>query len=90
VCSSAGQCVADTCGNLGFEGCCDGDVTYWCEDNAVVTEDCRAEYDTGCGWVPFDEDAGDGDFYYCDGSGSDPSQSLAKSCDSYTFVKPTP
>jgi len=88
VCSEAGQCGENKCGTLTYEGCCDGDVTYWCEDNAVAELDCQAEYEVGCGWVPFDAQEGDGDYYFCGGEGNDPSGTLLRACSSYTFVRP--
>jgi len=88
VCNGDGQCGPDVCGTLGFEGCCDGDVTYWCDTNEVLVIDCQSEFESGCGWVPFDEDEGDGDYYYCGGDGEDPGETLPRSCAAYTFVRP--
>ncbi|MCC6623294.1 MAG: hypothetical protein IT385_18695 [Deltaproteobacteria bacterium] len=88
VCSAEGQCVENQCGTLRYEGCCDGDVTFWCEDNEVTELDCQAEYEVGCGWVPFDAQEGDGDFYFCGGEGDDPSGTLLKACSEYDFVRP--
>ncbi len=86
-CTSSAQCVGpkwlcalpdcgpapQTCGNITWEGCCDGEVLKYCEDNQLVTMNCSS--DPHCGW-----NASQG-FYDCGTSGgADPSGQNPKSC----------
>jgi plastocyanin len=75
----AGICVADDCLGITYDGCCDGEVSTWCEDGELQTDDCT-QYEGLCGWV---DDVG----YYCESEGSsDPSGALQKDC---VFDDPT-
>jgi hypothetical protein len=88
-CNDGGHCEVSPCGTLTYDGCCDGALTFWCEDNAVLVEDCAEASDPAdrtCGWIP-DEGAG-GDFYYCGGSGADPAGALKRDCADYAFDRP--
>ena len=49
------------CGDIDYEGTCDGDWAVWCENDSIQYADCS--YDGGCGYV------GDGAGYYCLGDG---------------------
>ena len=72
----AGQCVpqADGCDGLTFEGCCDGNVLKYCDDQTVKTVNCSGS--PKCGWDS------QGPFYDCDtNGGSDPSGQFPKDCD---------
>jgi hypothetical protein len=79
---SATSCPADCgtgegCGNVSFQGCCNGDVLQWCEDGQLHEGDCQAAGKPSCGW---NSQAG---FYDCgtDG-GADPSGANPKTCGS--------
>ena len=48
-------CVDNPCGDLTFEGECDGTVARWCDDHVVQTQDC-ADSGEVCGFV--DDDTG--------------------------------
>ena len=80
-CNNCGACPANPdnppptgCGDITFEGCCDGDTLKYCEGNTVKGGNCNS----GCGW-----DAGNG-YYNCGGSGEDPSGNNPISCDACT------
>ncbi len=45
----AGRAVAIGCDGLSQEGCCDGELLYWCEDDYVCLMDCEA-VGVHCGW----------------------------------------
>jgi hypothetical protein len=87
-----GTCIENPCGNLGFEGCCDGASVFWCEDFKVQTVDCgvASEGDpelAKCGWGESEAGAG----YLCGpDEGSDPGGTLVRDCGTYTFTRPTP
>ena len=51
------------CEGVSFEGCCDGDVLQYCEDNTLLTLDCSTS--PSCGW-----NAQSG-YYDCGGDGSE-------------------
>jgi hypothetical protein len=72
------QCIPNPCGTITFEGCCDGSSAIWCQDGAIQELDCAtADPDAGpmeCGWLV--EQA----YYYCGGSGEDPSGTNALAC----------
>ncbi len=40
---------APSCGDLTYEGVCEGAVAKWCDDGTVQTRDC-ADYGQACGW----------------------------------------
>ena len=63
----AGECKG--CGVLDWVGCCDGEVSRWCQSGEAQAETC----DGGCGWSP----AG---FYDCGFGGEDPSGAHLKQC----------
>jgi len=88
-----GTCVTNPCGNLGFEGCCDGANVFYCSEFTVIEADCVAESGGDetlqkCGWnVAVDE--GDVDGYYCGPSeDSDPAGTLLRACSEYLFERP--
>jgi agmatine deiminase len=63
----------DPCGGVTYEGCCDGEVLYYCENNQLVTIDCTQG--PSCGWQP------SGPYYDCGTDGSaDPSGQFPKAC----------
>jgi agmatine/peptidylarginine deiminase len=68
----AGLCTTppDPCGDVDYVGCCDGEVLYWCESDAIESLTCDS-----CGW---DADLG---FYNCGFTGEDPSGDHPKACD---------
>jgi hypothetical protein len=41
--------ASDACGDLTYQGACDGNVLLWCENGGVRTFDCGAS-GKGCGW----------------------------------------
>ncbi len=67
-----GQCQGpvDPCNGLTWEGCCDGAVLNYCDNNAPVTVNCGG---AGCGW-----DAGN-NYYNCNFSGDGPAE-FPKEC----------
>jgi len=69
---AAGQCVADRCVGITFEGCCFGpEMAVWCQDGQLEQTVCT----DGCGWAGAQG-------YNCGGSGADPSGVLrADGCD---------
>jgi len=41
----------DNCKGVGYEGCCAGDVTWWCQENGLKSLDCSAnETQNKCGF----------------------------------------
>ena len=63
---NGGQCVADTCAGVPFEGCCAGELLRWCSHGTIQTADCAAT--PACGWKA------DAAMYDCGSDGSeDPS-----------------
>lgn len=61
------------CGSITYEGCCDGDVLKFCQNNQVETLDCSQQ--PSCGWES------QGNYYDCGTSGgADPSGSHPKAC----------
>ena len=74
-CNDDFQCE-DPCQGITFEGCCDGEITKWCEDGALKQTDCvQHEYGVHCGWVP------DKDWYFCGSDGgADPSGGFPMPC----------
>ncbi len=73
----AGQCAAPSaCAAVPPAGCCRGDVAVWCEGGALHELDCATEYgaDTPCGWLSNQS------YYYCRGTGSDPTGTHARDC----------
>ena len=67
----AGQCVAapSPCGELTYEGCCDGLLLNWCQDGEPLVQTCE----DSCGWNP---EYG----YLCGESGEDPSGAFPLQC----------
>ena len=61
----------DDCNNFPDEGCCDGNLLFWCDEDTLRTEDCDG---TGCGWS-LDEAR-----YICGETGEDPSFANPRSC----------
>jgi len=62
-----------SCGDITYEGCCDGEVLRWCEDGQIQTMDCAGN--PFCGWQ-----TGEG-FYNCDTDGAgDPSGVFPRDC----------
>ncbi len=66
------QCVAASCGAIGFEGCCQSGDLYWCEGGQLIGLACHKN--PSCGW------SAQG-YYDCGTDGaSDPSNTFPKSC----------
>jgi len=59
------------CGDITYEGCCDGNNLSFCENGSLQSGSCGAQ---GCGWV-----AQNG-WYDCGGSGEDPSGQYPIQC----------
>ena len=77
-CNASFQCVGttDPCGGMTFEGCCDGSILKWCENEEIVEIDCGDNdppNDT-CGWR---EDAG---YYDCGQTGAEPTGQFPIDC----------
>jgi len=68
-----GECALDECGDMTYEGCCDGHYLKWCEAGQIDEKDCQGK--GPCGWS---ESAG---YYNCgtDG-GEDPAGTFPKWC----------
>ncbi len=61
------------CGDVTYQGCCDGESLNWCEDEQLQTQDCSGS--PSCGWQAADS------FYNCGTAGAaDPSGSFPKDC----------
>ena len=73
VCEAGTCATPGGCGEVTYEGCCDGQLLKYCEGEQLKTLDCAAQQQ--CGWNA------QGQFYDCatDG-GSDPSGAHPKSC----------
>ena len=72
LCVQTGDCpgvIEDPCGGLTYEGCCDGELTRWCEDGELREANCGDTTEgVHCGWVASE------DFYWCGTvGGADPS-----------------
>ena len=52
-----GSACVDGCGEITFEGVCDGEVVFWCEEGELKQKDCAAS-GLECLW---DEESGDHD-----------------------------
>ena len=71
ACGGDWDCYPDSgpvqsCGDMGYVGCCDGQTLTWCENNALKTMNCSGN--PNCGW-----DVAKG-FYNCGTAGqADPS-----------------
>ncbi len=66
----------EPCGDLTWEGCCDGQTVRWCQDGVLNTENCNSA-DGQCGWLSSEG------YYWCGTNGSaDPSGTFPISCDS--------
>ena len=73
-CSKGCAEPVDECGGFVFEGCCMGDVLFWCEDgNSVKQQDCPAGT---CGWDQ------ENNYYGCQTSGGESPnpETLPKEC----------
>jgi len=70
----ANKCVEQGggCGSVTYEGCCEGTVLKYCENDELVSGDCGGE---GCGWN------NQSSYYDCGQTGSDPSGQHPKECD---------
>jgi agmatine/peptidylarginine deiminase len=68
---SMGVCTSSPCGGITYDGCCDGSLSVYCDNNLLVATDCGS---AGCGWN------GSQGYYDCEYSGSDPSMSLPRDC----------
>jgi len=67
--------LPDTCGDLTWRGCCDGQTLRYCEGGAVKTKDCGK--DPICGW----KTSGGNGFYDCGTTGAaEPSGQLPRAC----------
>ena len=66
------DCAGQGCDGLTYEGCCDGNLLKWCENNQISTQSCAAGT---CGW------SSSQGFYNCNtGGGEDPSGLHPKDC----------
>lgn len=69
----AGICKMSECGAITYEGCCEGEILKWCENNKLKVLDCTNS--PKCGW----NDAG---FYDCGTDGKpDPSGEFPMKCE---------
>jgi hypothetical protein len=50
ICAANGTCVADTCGDIPAQGCCEGEILRFCSENTVQNFDCAAQNMLHCGW----------------------------------------
>lgn len=48
TCAGDGQPVHEGCDTISWEGCCDGESLYWCENGWVCVMDCSEN--PSCGW----------------------------------------
>jgi agmatine/peptidylarginine deiminase len=74
-CDSNGQCILkeDPCKGISWEGCCDGNMLYYCENNQLITEDCTSK--PKCGWSTWSQ------YYNCGTKGNaDPSGNHPMEC----------
>jgi agmatine/peptidylarginine deiminase len=71
-----GICVSDPCGDITYDGCCDGDTLVYCDNGELVVGPCGGE---GCGWLS------ENSWYDCGGNGEDPSGELPLSCFDYGY-----
>ena len=71
-----GVCVADACGGITYDGCCDGSMLVYCDAGELVTQECGGG---GCGWVVTSK------WYDCGGSGADPSGQIELDCNDYGY-----
>lgn len=68
-----GTCAGNSCGELKYQGCCDGQFNTWCENGQLVTEDCGVN--PLCGWNKNKQ------FHDCGTNGDeDPSGKFPKEC----------
>jgi len=79
---TAASCAVDCdrdCGDLTFEGCCDGTTAVYCDNGQFRTVECGP--DMACGWVT------QGAYYFCvEGQATaDPSGELPMSCDAFSY-----
>jgi len=68
LCDEGGACitVAESCGDIPSEGCCDGSTLRFCGEEGLEAKQC-ASADL-CGWNAIDN------YYDCDASGEGPSE----------------
>jgi agmatine/peptidylarginine deiminase len=74
---TCGQTTPDACNGVTYEGCCDGAVVTWCENNEIQTVDCANDPQSpgpACGWST------DGYYWCVDAVSSDPSGDFPRSC----------
>ena len=77
-----GACV-EGCGALGWEGCCDGSTSWYCNDGTLAVVDCPTEEGTStCAWS-------DQNGYYCAGTDNGDNPALPRSCAAYLPQDPT-
>lgn len=68
-----GTCAGNPCGEVKYEGCCDGQFNTWCENGQIVTEDCSVN--PLCGWNKNKQ------FHDCNTNGEeDPTGNWPKEC----------
>ena len=71
------------CGELSYQGACDGDTAHWCDNEGTIqTRDC-SQFDRICGWAGADKG------YYCISPPSPPPAECGDltyhgECDGYT------
>ena len=76
ACDANGQCASAGCGDITYDGCCDGETLVHCEDDELIMTDCSSA--PSCGW--FDSGMGFG-YYDCGTTGDeDPTGALPKAC----------
>jgi len=67
------DCGGEGCGNIGYVGCCEGQVLKWCEGGQLEVMDCGGN--PSCGWNA------EAAYYDCStNGGSDPSGTNKKDC----------
>ena len=67
---------AAPCGNVGYEGCCDGTTAKYCSSGVLKSKSCiGSSYGSKCGWVASQR------FYSCNATdGKDPSGKYERDC----------
>jgi alpha-tubulin suppressor-like RCC1 family protein len=75
-CVSASAAVA--CGEVKWEGGCDGSKALYCANGTLATQECKVGGKGECGWIPAIQ------AYGCGGNGGDPSGTVAKTAPGVT------
>jgi len=71
---TAGKCVGQAaCGQITYQGCCDGQTLWYCDNNKLRSQDCAVQ--PSCGWDAKNK------FYNCGTAGqTDPSGQFPLKC----------